>query len=35
LYQHAGEPALAAAVQLEHYEAVRAHLDRAEGAGLA
>jgi hypothetical protein len=31
LYQHAGEPALATAVQMEHYEAVRAHLDRAEG----
>ena len=31
LYQHAGEPALAAAVQVEHYAAVRAHLDRAEG----
>jgi hypothetical protein len=30
LYQHAGEPALAAAVQVEHYDAVRAHLDRAE-----
>ena len=35
LYQYAGEPALAAAVQMEHYDAVRAHLDRAEGGGPA
>jgi hypothetical protein len=35
LYQYAGEPALAAAVQMEHYEAVRAHLDRAEGTNTA
>ena len=34
LYQYAGEPALSAAVQLEHYEAVRAHLDRAEGTPM-
>ena len=31
LYQHAGEPALAVAVQVEHYDAVQAHLHRAEG----
>src|SRR5688500_3474981 len=34
LYQYAGEPALAAAVQMEHYEAIRAHLDRAQGTPM-
>jgi hypothetical protein len=34
LYEFAGEPALSAAVQIEHYEAVRAHLDRAQGTPM-